>query len=424
MLANHPTVLGRAPTASSLGIGNVDGPNPAASTDNAIVRWDGTGGRTIQNSVLIVADTTGALSGFTSGAGITWNGGGTMTGASGSLDLAASGTNQPITLTPSGTGVVSLTQNPASTNTIATVARVTRLTTGLAANGIGGLLQLQAEDDAGAEREAAIIKWRLDSVAAASPTGSLILGTRGTQDALTINNSGIVLVGTTTDSSNGRIQLATHTTSAGGIGFGTDWSLFRTAAGGMSLVGGNAQAALTITGASGSTSFGDDATGGYIQTTGARSLRVITNGAIALTLDSSQNATFAAAVRTAAAGSIGFTGRSSITSAADGVLLFANNGATDFSRLQFGGTTSSFPALKRNSSVLETKLADDSAYAQHAADRYNYQNTDKSIRWGTGTPEGVVAAGIGSLFLRTDGGAVTTLYVKESGSGNTGWVAK
>ena len=43
---------------------------------------------------------------------------------------------------------------------------------------------------------------------------------------------------------------------------------------------------------------------------------------------------------------------------------------------------------------------------------------------GTGTPEGTVTAPIGSLFTRTDGGAVTTLYIKESGSGNTGWVAK
>lgn len=43
---------------------------------------------------------------------------------------------------------------------------------------------------------------------------------------------------------------------------------------------------------------------------------------------------------------------------------------------------------------------------------------------GTGTPEGAVTAEVGSLFTRTDGGANTTLYVKESGSGNTGWVAK
>lgn len=43
---------------------------------------------------------------------------------------------------------------------------------------------------------------------------------------------------------------------------------------------------------------------------------------------------------------------------------------------------------------------------------------------GTGTPEGAVTAAIGSLYTRADGGAGTTLYVKESGSGNTGWVAK
>jgi hypothetical protein len=43
---------------------------------------------------------------------------------------------------------------------------------------------------------------------------------------------------------------------------------------------------------------------------------------------------------------------------------------------------------------------------------------------GTGTPESVVTAGVGSLFLRTDGGASTSLYVKESGAGNTGWVGK
>jgi hypothetical protein len=43
---------------------------------------------------------------------------------------------------------------------------------------------------------------------------------------------------------------------------------------------------------------------------------------------------------------------------------------------------------------------------------------------GVGSPEGVVTARIGSLYTRIDGGAGTTLYVKESGTGNTGWVAK
>ncbi|AMO43632.1 hypothetical protein C171_00080 [Pseudomonas phage YMC11/06/C171_PPU_BP] len=43
---------------------------------------------------------------------------------------------------------------------------------------------------------------------------------------------------------------------------------------------------------------------------------------------------------------------------------------------------------------------------------------------GTGTPEGAVTAPVGSLYTRTDGGVGTTLYVKETGTGNTGWVAK
>ena len=48
------------------------------------------------------------------------------------------------------------------------------------------------------------------------------------------------------------------------------------------------------------------------------------------------------------------------------------------------------------------------------------------ITWtsGSGSPEGVVTAPVGSLYSRTDGGLLTSLYVKESGSGNTGWVGK
>jgi hypothetical protein len=43
---------------------------------------------------------------------------------------------------------------------------------------------------------------------------------------------------------------------------------------------------------------------------------------------------------------------------------------------------------------------------------------------GAGSPESVVTASVGSMYTRTDGGAGTTLYVKETGIGNTGWVAK
>lgn len=45
-------------------------------------------------------------------------------------------------------------------------------------------------------------------------------------------------------------------------------------------------------------------------------------------------------------------------------------------------------------------------------------------RTGTGSPENVVTASVGSMYTNVAGGAGTTLYVKESGSGSTGWIAK
>ena len=72
----------------------------------------------------------------------------------------------------------------------------------------------------------------------------------------------------------------------------------------------------------------------------------------------------------------------------DGEMLLQNDSANDFSKIHFG--TTSKPAVCQ----------------------------------GAGTPEGAVAAPVGSIFMRSDGGAGTSFYVKESGTGNTGWVAK
>lgn len=43
---------------------------------------------------------------------------------------------------------------------------------------------------------------------------------------------------------------------------------------------------------------------------------------------------------------------------------------------------------------------------------------------GSLSPEGVVIAAVGSMYMRQDGTVGTLIYVKESGAGNTGWVAK
>ena len=81
--------------------------------------------------------------------------------------------------------------------------------------------------------------------------------------------SGNILLGTTTDSSNGRLQLATHTTGTGGIGFGTDTVLYRSSAGNLVTQSNSAAPAFfsvlangTYGGGSGSLILGSQGSGG------------------------------------------------------------------------------------------------------------------------------------------------------------------
>jgi hypothetical protein len=54
----------------------------------------------------------------------------------------------------------------------------------------------------------------------------------------------------------------------------------------------------------------------------------------------------------------------------------------------------------------------------------NFEWLAARFRSGNGSPEGVVYARQGSLYLREDGGVGTSLYVKETApSLNTGWKA-
>lgn len=49
---------------------------------------------------------------------------------------------------------------------------------------------------------------------------------------------------------------------------------------------------------------------------------------------------------------------------------------------------------------------------------------DIEVMAGEGSPEGTITAAVGSLYLQTDGGALTVLWVKETGTSNTGWASK
>lgn len=68
-----------------------------------------------------------------------------------------------------------------------------------------------------------------------------------------------------------------------------------------------------------------------------------------------------------AAGTYNFSGRSKISSSADGIMTLSDTAGTAFTRLTLGGTTSSYPSIKRNSAALNFRLADDSADADITA---------------------------------------------------------
>lgn len=57
----------------------------------------------------------------------------------------------------------------------------------------------------------------------------------------------------------------------------------------------------------------------------------------------------------------GGTNAAGFSSPADGVMRVGNYAGDGFNRIQLGGTTSSFPALKRRTTAIEARLADDSA---------------------------------------------------------------
>lgn len=92
--------------------------------------------------------------------------------------------------------------------------------------------------------------------------------------------------------------------------------------------------------------------------------------------------------------------------------------------IQFSGGTISipstiFPATDNANTSGTSALRYSATYSVK-----NMYNATLGDFFGVGSPEGVLTAAIGSTYRRSDGGAATSFYVKESGTGNTGWVAK
>jgi hypothetical protein len=96
-----------------------------------------------------------------------------------------------------------------------------------------------------------------------------------------------------------------------------------------------------------------------LQTDGVTRLTVQTGGTVALGSHLTAESGF---IRIASAQAFQWLNRSKIYSLADGNVGLYNAGESSFNLLQFGGTTTSFPALKRSSTVLQARLANDSDF--------------------------------------------------------------
>jgi hypothetical protein len=78
-----------------------------------------------------------------------------------------------------------------------------------------------------------------------------------------------------------------------------------------------------------------------------------------------------------AGGSQGYriSGKLFIQSAADGQMLLTNSGGDNFERINFGGNTNAFPAIKRSGINIEVRVADDTQYGGITAGR----STEKTL---------------------------------------------
>jgi hypothetical protein len=110
--------------------------------------------------------------------------------------------------------------------------------------------------------------------------------------------------------------------------------------------------------------------------------------------------------------------------------------ATSTTNIDFQGSTNLRLLAGMVFKIFDSTSADQIQISHNGTDGiFNFTNTTlvnitganlvaPNYKRGTGTPESAVTGVVGDLFMRTDGGANTTLYVKESGTGNTGWIAK
>jgi hypothetical protein len=278
--------------------------------------------------------------------------------ASNNLTLAGGSGNTSVILTPSGTGFSVFGSTAANTAYLG-ASPVATTSYGL----------WLGQTSAGSATYSLLSNGSRLIVNSPALAGGILFAIADTEVARFHATTGRLGIGTGSTDSGALLQVGTNTTtSAFGMVFGTDTFLYRLGNGNLAVAGTTNPSFSYYAGSNLIGYFSSVAGSTTIATAGAGSPSLIFksgNEVTALTLDSSQQALFAGNVSLATGRSILFGGGtiSNIYSTTDGIIVIANNANTGFNRLCFGGTTASFPALKRNGTALEVRLADDSSHA-------------------------------------------------------------
>jgi hypothetical protein len=119
-----------------------------------------------------------------------------------------------------------------------------------------------------------------------------------------------------------------------------------------------------------------------------------------------------------------WSGRTRMLSPADGVLELWNTSQNGFTRIDMGGTTSSFPALAVNGTFLESKLADNSNETAILATAHISEGTKFTTSGAGCTVSGTTGGATVGSFTTTTTGTCTTTITMNGATGLTapnGW---
>lgn len=111
-------------------------------------------------------------------------------------------------------------------------------------------------------------------------------------------------------------------------------------------------------------------------------------------------------------------------SSGDSVIMFGDSADENPGQITYNNTSNELRARTNAGSTAATIDSSGLLSLSGARITLNTATASRAIIYGAGSPESSITASPGALYLNTSGGTGTTLYVKESGTGNTGWIAK